>query len=62
MQSADDEWDDGEWEEDYDDNSNFLSGMSVASKMKFAGGTAFVILILLIFKFLLYLKFFYISN
>ena len=47
MQSADDEWDDEEWEEDYDDDSNFLSGMSVASKMKFAGGTAFVILILL---------------
>ena len=47
VQSADEEWDDEEWEEDYDDSSNFLSGMSVASKMKVAGGTAFVILILL---------------
>ena len=47
VQSADEEWDDEEWEEDYDGSSNFLSGMSVASKMKVAGATAFVILILL---------------
>ena len=47
VQSADEEWDYEELEEDYYDSSNFLSGMSVAFKMKVAGATAFVILILL---------------
>lgn len=41
----DDDWDE-DWEEDSDGGS-ILSEMSVASKMKIAGGAAFVILILL---------------
>ena len=43
-----DEWDE-DWEEDeYEESTgSFLSDMSVASKMKMAGGAAFVILILL---------------
>ena len=40
-----DEWDE-DWEEDeYEESTgSFLSDMSVASKMKMAGGAAFVIL------------------
>ena len=43
-----DEWDE-DWEEDeYEESAgSFLSDMSVASKMKMAGGAAFVILLLL---------------
>ena len=43
-----DEWDE-DWEEDeYEESTgSFLSDMSVASKMKMAGGAAFVILLLL---------------
>ena len=47
MQSgAEEEWDDEDWE-DADSGSTFVSDMSVASKMKLAGGVAFVILLLL---------------
>ena len=45
MQSADEEWDDEEWEDE--DDSSFFSGISVASRMKAGGLTAFVVLLLL---------------
>ena len=44
----DDDWEE-DWEEDeyVESEESFLSNLSVASKMKFAGGAAFVVLILL---------------
>jgi len=43
-----DDWDDDWDEDDFDESSNsFISDISVASRMKIAGGAAFVILILL---------------
>ena len=49
MQSgSEEEWDDEDWDDDDDDSdSMFSSDISVASKMKLAGGAAFVVLLLL---------------